>query len=109
MEEEEEKEMEIDDEMDDPEVINPYEIEEGELSPPPDESNTSSDTDPEVETEVEDETEATTIGTITRAPYHSVDTLEDQMRGLMLKDREEKEILKKKLKPSEPRGSPRES
>ncbi|GJR97416.1 hypothetical protein Tco_0269590 [Tanacetum coccineum] len=153
MEEEEEEEMEIDDEMDDPEVINLYEIEEGELPPPPAESDISSNTEPEVEIGVEDETEAATIGTITRAAYHvhpfssntyslaqqmferanteystlkrlskmdqylgeldtdlrsetqeryelkqSVSTLEDQMRGLMLEDRKEKESLKDKLK-----------
>nr|GEY84361.1 hypothetical protein [Tanacetum cinerariifolium] len=179
-EEEKEEEMEIDDEMDDPEVIHLYEIEEGELSPPPTESDISTDTEPEVEAEVEDETEAATIGSIPRAPYHvhpfssnsymesgssrhvlapgpmgkdvdtlhlkvkrlaqqrseranteystlkrlskmdrylgeldtdlrsktqghcelkqSVSTLEDQVRGLMLEDREEKERLKKKLK-----------
>ncbi|GJR50962.1 hypothetical protein Tco_1401483 [Tanacetum coccineum] len=152
MEEDEEEEMEIDDEIDNPEVIYPYEIEEGELPPPPAESDTSSDTEPEVEAEVEDENEAATVGTITRAPYHvqpfsgttyvgsgasrkvfapgpmgkdvntlhhkvkglahqmrsetqeryelksSVSTLEDQMRELMLEDKEEKERLKKKLK-----------
>ncbi|GKA89131.1 putative reverse transcriptase domain-containing protein [Tanacetum coccineum] len=155
MEEEEDpemeaEEMEIEDEMDDPEIINPYEIEEGELPPPPAESDTSSDTEPEVE----DENEDATVGTITRAPYRDVDnlhrkvkglaqqmfertnteystlkrlskmdrylgeldidrrsetqehyelmssvsTLEDQMRELMLEDKEEKESLKNKLK-----------
>nr|GEU80084.1 putative reverse transcriptase domain-containing protein [Tanacetum cinerariifolium] len=141
----EEEEMEIKDEMNDPEIINPYVIEEGELPPPPADSDTSSDSKPEVEAEDEDENEAATIGTITRAPYHvqpflgttyvgsgsshkvfapgpvgkdvnilhrkrrsetrknyelkqSVSTLEDQMRGLMLEDKEEKERLKKKLK-----------
>ncbi|GJS33241.1 hypothetical protein Tco_0531623 [Tanacetum coccineum] len=69
MEEEEEEEMEIDDEMDDPKVINPYEIKEGELPPPPVESDISSDIEPKVEIEVEDETEAATVGTITREPY----------------------------------------
>nr|GEY89539.1 hypothetical protein [Tanacetum cinerariifolium] len=167
LKEEEEEELEIDDEMDDPKVIHPYEIDEGELPPPPAESYISSDTEPEVEAEVEDETEAATVGTITRAPYYvhlfssnsyvgsgssrqviapslmrkdvdtlhrkSVSTLEYQVRGLMLEDREEKERLKKKLKippsvdeerpikangdvttlndaqPSEPRGSARDS
>nr|GEU73728.1 retrotransposable element Tf2 [Tanacetum cinerariifolium] len=181
-EEEEVQEMEIKDEMNDPEIINPYEIEEGELPPPPADSNTSSDSKPEVEAEDEDESEAATVGTGTRAPYHvqlfsgttyvrsgssrkvfasgpigkdvdilhrkvkslaqqmferanteystlkrlsemdrylsgigmerksenqenyklrqSVSTLEDQMRGLMLEDKEEKERWKKKLKVS---------
>nr|GEX84914.1 hypothetical protein [Tanacetum cinerariifolium] len=155
----EEEEMEIEDEMNDPEIINPYEIEEGELPPPPTDSNTSSDSEPEVEAEDEDENEAATVGIITRAPYHVqlflgttyvgngssrkvfapgpmgkdvdicivrlsemdrhlgeigikrrsetrehyelkqiVSTLEDQMRGLILEDKEEKERLKKKLK-----------
>nr|GEY94841.1 putative reverse transcriptase domain, ribonuclease H-like domain, aspartic peptidase domain protein [Tanacetum cinerariifolium] len=70
IEEEEGEEMEIKDEMNDPEIINPYEIEEGELPPPPAESDTSFDTEPEVKVEEEDENEATTTGTITRAPYH---------------------------------------
>nr|GEY49831.1 hypothetical protein [Tanacetum cinerariifolium] len=128
---EEEEEMEINDEMDDPKVINLYEIEEGELPPPPAESDTSSDTEPEVEAEAEAETEAANCwhyhpGTISCTPViglskidqylgelntdwrsktrernelkQSVSTLEDQMRGLMLEDREEKERLKKKLK-----------
>nr|GEV96211.1 putative reverse transcriptase domain-containing protein [Tanacetum cinerariifolium] len=156
----EEEEMEIENEMNDPEIINPYEIEEGEL--PPADSDTSSDSEPEVEAEDEDENEAATVGTITRAPYRvqpfsgttyvgsgssrkvfalgligkdvdilhrklsemdrylggigmerrsetrenyelkqSVSTLEDQMRGLMLEDKEEKERLKKKLKVSQ--------
>nr|GEX88105.1 putative reverse transcriptase domain-containing protein [Tanacetum cinerariifolium] len=56
--------------MNDPEIINPYEIEKGELPPPPAESDTSFDTEPEVKAEEEDENEATTVGTITRAPYH---------------------------------------
>ncbi|GKF61186.1 hypothetical protein Tco_0181240, partial [Tanacetum coccineum] len=47
-----------DDEMDDPEVIHPYEIREGALPPPPAESDSSSD----VETEVD----VATIGTISR-------------------------------------------
>nr|GEX14793.1 hypothetical protein [Tanacetum cinerariifolium] len=179
-EEEKEEKMEIDDELDDPKVINPYEIEEGEFPPLPAKSDISSNTKPEVEVEAEDETEAATVGTINRAPYHvhsfssttymgsgsshwvfapgpmgkdvdtlnhkvkslaqqmferanikystlkrlskmdqylgeldidlrsetwgrrelqqSVCTLEDQMQGLMLEDREEKEILKKKIK-----------
>nr|GEV42378.1 putative reverse transcriptase domain-containing protein [Tanacetum cinerariifolium] len=131
----EEEEMEIEDEMNDPEIINSYEIEEGELPPPPTESNTSFDSKPKVEDEDEDENEAATVGTITRAPYHvqpfsdttyvgsgssrkvfspgpmgkdvdilyrkSVSALEDQMRGLMLGDKEEKEKLKKKLKVSQ--------
>nr|GEX98693.1 hypothetical protein [Tanacetum cinerariifolium] len=133
--EEEEEEMEIEDEMNDPEIINPYEIEEGELSPLPAESDTSSYSEPEVKAEDEDENEAATVGTITSAPYHvqlfsgntyvgsgssrkvfapgpigkdvnilhrkSVSALEDQMRGLMLEDKEEKERLKKKLKVSQ--------
>nr|GEY61004.1 putative reverse transcriptase domain-containing protein [Tanacetum cinerariifolium] len=70
IEEEEGEEMEIKDEMNDPEIINPYEIEEGELPPPPAKSDTSFDTEPEVKAEEEDENEATTVGTITRAPYH---------------------------------------
>nr|GEV19671.1 hypothetical protein [Tanacetum cinerariifolium] len=128
MEEEEEvEEMDIEDEMDDLEIINPYEIEEGKLPPPHVDSNTSSDSEPKVEAEDEDEDEAT-IGTITHAPYstwqdgsifvgismerrretqehhklkQSVSTLEDQMRGLMLEDKEEKESLKKKLRVSQ--------
>nr|GEU32759.1 putative reverse transcriptase domain-containing protein [Tanacetum cinerariifolium] len=149
MEEVEEEEREIVDEMNDPEIINPYEIEEGELPPPPVNSDTSSDSEPEAETEDEDENKAATVGTITRAPYHvqpflsttyvrsgssrkvfargpmgkdvdilhhkvkslaqqmrsetrehyelkqSVSTLEDQMRGLMLEDKEEKESFMK--------------
>nr|GEV96164.1 hypothetical protein [Tanacetum cinerariifolium] len=67
-EEEEEEEMDIEDEMDDPEIIDPYEIEEGGLPPPPADSDTSSDFEPEVEAEDEDGDEAT-VGTITRAPY----------------------------------------
>nr|GEV86101.1 putative reverse transcriptase domain-containing protein [Tanacetum cinerariifolium] len=149
MEEEEEEEMEIKDERNDPEITNPYEIEEGKLPPPPADSNTSSDSKPEVEAEGKDENEVATVGTITRAPYRvqpfsgttyvvsgssrkvfallsemdrylgeigmerrsetrehyelkqSVSMLEDQMRGLMLKDKEEKERLKKKLKVSQ--------
>nr|GEV59219.1 reverse transcriptase domain-containing protein [Tanacetum cinerariifolium] len=72
MEEEEEEgekqEMDIKYEMDDPEIIDPYEIEEGELPPPPADSDTSSDSEPEVKAEYEDEDEAT-VGTITSAPY----------------------------------------
>nr|GEV66889.1 putative reverse transcriptase domain-containing protein [Tanacetum cinerariifolium] len=148
IEEEEEEEMEIDDEMDDPKVIHPYEIEEGELPPPPAELDISYDTKSKVEADVEGETEAATVGTITWAPYYvhlfssnywgvdhlvrflplalwermstlcigeldtdlrsetrgrcelkqSVSTLEDEVRGLMHEDREEKERLKKKLK-----------
>nr|GEV45450.1 putative reverse transcriptase domain-containing protein [Tanacetum cinerariifolium] len=118
MKEEEEEEMEIEDEMNDPEIINPYEIQEGELPPLPADSDTSSNSDPEFEAEDEDENEAATVGTITRTPYHvqpfsgatyvgsgssykSVSTLEDQIRGLMLEDKEEKERLKKKLKVSQ--------
>nr|GEV60330.1 putative reverse transcriptase domain-containing protein [Tanacetum cinerariifolium] len=70
MEEEEEEDMEIEDEMNDPKIINPYEIEEGELPPPPADSKTSSDSEPEVKAEDEDENEAATVGTITRGPYH---------------------------------------
>nr|GEV85386.1 putative reverse transcriptase domain-containing protein [Tanacetum cinerariifolium] len=112
MEEEEEEEMKIKDEMNDPEIINPYKIEEGELPPPPTDSDTSSNSELEAETKDEDENVAATIGTITREISiermretrkhyelkQSVSTLEDQMRGLMLKDKEEKERLKKKLK-----------
>nr|GEV59000.1 putative reverse transcriptase domain-containing protein [Tanacetum cinerariifolium] len=138
----EEEEMEIKDKINYLEIINPYEIEEGELPRPPADSDTSSDSEPEVETEGEDESEAATVGTINSAPYRvqpfsgttyvgsghlvrlsemdryfggismemrsetrehyelkqSVSTLEDQMRGLMLEDKEEKERLKKKLK-----------
>nr|GEV59224.1 reverse transcriptase domain-containing protein [Tanacetum cinerariifolium] len=182
-EEEEEEEMDIKEEMNDPEIINPYEIKEGELPPPPTDSNTSSDSEPEVEAEDENENEAATVGTITRVPYHvkpflgttyvgsrssskvfapvpigkdvdilhrkvkslaqqmfkrantkystlkrlgemvrylggismerrsetrehhelnqSVSTLEDQMQGLMLEDKEEKKRLKKKLRVSQ--------
>nr|GEW84504.1 hypothetical protein [Tanacetum cinerariifolium] len=46
------------------------EIEEGELLPPPADSDTSFDSEPEVEAEYEDENEADTVGTSTRAPYH---------------------------------------
>nr|GEZ88159.1 hypothetical protein [Tanacetum cinerariifolium] len=67
---EEEDEKENNNKMDDPEVINPYEIEEGELPPPPAESDTSSDTELEVEAEAKDETNVATVGTITRSPYH---------------------------------------
>nr|GEU36779.1 putative reverse transcriptase domain-containing protein [Tanacetum cinerariifolium] len=65
----EEEEMEIKDEMNDPEIINPYKIEEGKLPPPPADSDTSSDSEPEVETDAEDENKAVTVGTITRLPY----------------------------------------
>nr|GEX54257.1 hypothetical protein [Tanacetum cinerariifolium] len=181
-EEEEEEEMDIEDEMDDPKIIYPYEIKEGELPPLPADSDTSSDSEPEVEADDEDGDE-TTVGTITRASYsvlpfsgavyvgsgssrkvfspgpignnvdmlqrkvkglaqqmfdranteystlkrlgemdrylsglsterrsevrehyklkQSVSTLEDQMRGLMLEDKEEKERLKKKLRASQ--------
>nr|GEZ65448.1 hypothetical protein [Tanacetum cinerariifolium] len=101
MKEEEGEEMEIEDEMNDPEIINPYEIEEGELPPLPADSDTSFDSEPEVEAEDEDENESAIVGTITREPYHSVSALDDQMRGLMLEDKEEKERLKKKLKASQ--------
>nr|GFB45513.1 hypothetical protein [Tanacetum cinerariifolium] len=73
--------MDIEDEMDDPEIVDPYEIEEGELPPPPADSDTSSDEKPELK--------------------QSVSTLEGQMRGLMLEDKEEKERLKKKLTASQ--------
>nr|GEY02475.1 hypothetical protein [Tanacetum cinerariifolium] len=56
--------------MDDPEIINPYEIKEGELPPPLVDSDTSSGFELEVEAEDEDGSEVSTIGTITRAPYH---------------------------------------
>nr|GEV19076.1 hypothetical protein [Tanacetum cinerariifolium] len=186
MEEEEEEEMEIEDKINDLEIINPYEIEEGELPPLPADSDTSSGSESKVKAEDKDENEATTVGTITRAPYRiqpfsgttnvgsgssrkvfapgpigkdvdilhrkvkslaqkmferanteystlkrlsemdrylggigmerrsetrehhelkqSVSTLEDQMRGLMLEDKEEKERLKKKLKSSKCKG-----
>nr|GEY60245.1 hypothetical protein [Tanacetum cinerariifolium] len=152
-EEEEEEEMDIEEEMDDPKIINPYEIKEGELPPPPADSNTSSDSEPEVEAEDENENEAATVGTITHdvdilhrkvkslaqqmferanTEYstlkrlgemdrylggismerrsetrenhelkQSVSTLEDQMQGLMLEDKEEKKRLKKKLRVSQ--------
>nr|GEY06822.1 hypothetical protein [Tanacetum cinerariifolium] len=67
-EEEEEEEMDIEDEMDDLEIIDPYEIKEGELPHPLADSDTSSDFKPEVKAEDEDEDEAT-VGTITHAPY----------------------------------------
>nr|GFA30439.1 hypothetical protein [Tanacetum cinerariifolium] len=67
-EEEEEEEMDIEDEMDDPKIIYPYEIKEGELPSLPADSDTSSDSEPEVEAEDEDGDEAT-VGTITRASY----------------------------------------
>nr|GFB81935.1 hypothetical protein [Tanacetum cinerariifolium] len=67
-EEEEEEEMDIEDEIDDVEIIYPYEIEEGELPPSTANSDTSSDSEPEVEAQDEDGDEAT-VGTITRAPY----------------------------------------
>nr|GEY06093.1 hypothetical protein [Tanacetum cinerariifolium] len=98
-EEEEEEEMDIEDEMDDSEIIDPYEIEECELPPPPADSDTSSESEPEVEAEDEDGDEAT-VGTITRALY-SVPPFSGQMRGLMLEDKEEKERLKKKLRVSQ--------
>nr|GEW36036.1 putative reverse transcriptase domain, ribonuclease H-like domain, aspartic peptidase domain protein [Tanacetum cinerariifolium] len=75
MEKEEEEEMKINDEKDVPEVINPYEIEEGKLPPPPVESDTSSDTEPKVEAEAEDETKAATVSTITPAPYHIISSV----------------------------------
>nr|GFA14338.1 putative reverse transcriptase domain-containing protein [Tanacetum cinerariifolium] len=174
--------MDIEDEMDNPEIIYPYEIEKGELPPPLADSDTSSESEPEVEAEDEDGDEAT-VGTITQASYsvppfsctiyvgsgssckvfapgpignnvdmlhrkvnglaqqmfdrantkystlkrlgemdrylsgigperrsearkhyklkQSVSTLEDQMRGLMLEDKDEKERLKKKLRVSQ--------
>nr|GEZ77871.1 reverse transcriptase domain-containing protein [Tanacetum cinerariifolium] len=55
--------------MNDPEIINPYEIGEGELPPPSADLNISSDFEPEVEAEDEDKNKAATIGTITHAPY----------------------------------------
>nr|GEW03814.1 hypothetical protein [Tanacetum cinerariifolium] len=67
-EEEEEEEMDIADEMDDPEITDPYKIEEGELLPPPADSNTSSDSEHKVGAKYEDGDKAT-VGTITRAPY----------------------------------------
>nr|GEZ69428.1 hypothetical protein [Tanacetum cinerariifolium] len=60
--------MDIEDEMDDLEIIYPYEIEEGKLPSPPADSDTSSDSEPEVEAENEDGDKAT-VGTITRASY----------------------------------------
>nr|GEX30900.1 hypothetical protein [Tanacetum cinerariifolium] len=83
MEEGEEEEMEIEDEMNDLEIINPYEIDEmdrylGGIG-------------------IERRSE-------TREHYElkqSVSTLEGQMRRLMLEDKEEKERLKKKLKVSQ--------
>nr|GFC08976.1 hypothetical protein [Tanacetum cinerariifolium] len=66
----EEEEMVLEDEMDDPEIIYPYEIEEDELPPPPANSDTSSNSEPEVEAEDKDEDEdEVTVGTITRASY----------------------------------------
>nr|GFD58094.1 hypothetical protein [Tanacetum cinerariifolium] len=60
----------LEDEMDDPEIIYPYEIEEDELPPPLENSDTSSDSEPEVEAQDEDEDEdEATVGTITRASY----------------------------------------
>nr|GEX39570.1 putative reverse transcriptase domain-containing protein [Tanacetum cinerariifolium] len=59
------EEMEIEDEMNDPKIINPYEIDKGELPPPPTDSDTSSDSKPEVEAKDEDDSEAVTVGTIT--------------------------------------------
>nr|GEW96182.1 hypothetical protein [Tanacetum cinerariifolium] len=83
MKEEEEEEMKIEDEMNDPEIINTYEIEEGELPPPIADSDTSSDSEPEVEDEDEDESEAATVGTITRKDvdilYRKVKSLAQQM------------------------------
>nr|GEY97286.1 hypothetical protein [Tanacetum cinerariifolium] len=97
----------------------------GELPPPPAASDTSSDSEPEVEAEDEDGDEATMfdranteystlkrLGEMDRylcgisterrneaREHHklkqSVSTLEGQMRGLMLEDKEEKERLKK--------------
>nr|GFC73365.1 hypothetical protein [Tanacetum cinerariifolium] len=52
----------------DPKIIYPYEIEEGELPPPPADSGTSSNSDPKVEAEDEDGDEAT-VGTITQTSY----------------------------------------
>nr|GFC10219.1 hypothetical protein [Tanacetum cinerariifolium] len=62
--------MDLEDEMDDPEIIYPYEIEEDELPPPPAISDTSSDSELKVEAEDEDEDEdEATVGTVTRASY----------------------------------------
>nr|GEV61790.1 putative reverse transcriptase domain-containing protein [Tanacetum cinerariifolium] len=124
----EEEEMEIENKMNDLEIINPYAIEEGELPPPPTNSDTSSDSEPRlrrllllaplpvhlivyicsqvppmwgvdhlVRINMERRSE-------TREHHdlkQSVSTLEDQMRGLMLEDKEEKEGLKKSLKVSQ--------
>nr|GFC44231.1 hypothetical protein [Tanacetum cinerariifolium] len=57
----EDEEMEIEDEMNDPKIINPYQIEEGELPPLPTDLDTSFDSEPEVEAEDEDENEAATV------------------------------------------------
>nr|GEY08059.1 hypothetical protein [Tanacetum cinerariifolium] len=128
-EEEEEEEMDIEDEMDDLEIINPYKIEDGELPPPRADSDSSSDSEPEVEAETRTKMRLLLLAPLpvhlivynrsqvppmwgvdhlrrseTREHHElnqSVSTLEDQMRGLMLEDKEEKERLKKKLRVSQ--------
>nr|GEW00034.1 hypothetical protein [Tanacetum cinerariifolium] len=84
-EEEEEEEMDIEDEMDDPEIINPYEIELGEMD------RYFGAIGMERRSETREHREL----------KQSMSTLEDQMRGLMLEDKEEKERLKKKLRASQ--------
>nr|GEW75431.1 ribonuclease H-like domain-containing protein [Tanacetum cinerariifolium] len=98
-EEEEEEEMDIEDEMDDLEIIYPHEIEEGELLPPPADSDTSFYSEPEVPSMWEadrlvrlGEMDRYLSGLSTkrrsevREHYklkQSVSTLENQMRGTM--------------------------
>nr|GEU80970.1 hypothetical protein [Tanacetum cinerariifolium] len=110
MEEEEEDEMEIEEEMNDHEIINPYKIEEGTtyvgsgsslkvFAPGP----MGKDVDifhHKVKSLAQQmfERANTEYSTLKRL---KVSTLEDQMRGLMLEDKEEKQRLKKKLKVSQ--------
>nr|GEU64088.1 putative reverse transcriptase domain-containing protein [Tanacetum cinerariifolium] len=102
--EEEEEEMDIEDEMDDPKIINPYEIKEGELPPPPADLDTSSDSVLRLKTKMKMRLLPIERRSETREHHElkqSVSTLEVQMRGLMLEDKEEKERLKKKLRVSQ--------
>nr|GFD31412.1 hypothetical protein [Tanacetum cinerariifolium] len=97
------------DEMDDLEIIYPYEIEEDELPPLLANSDTSSDFEPEAKAKDEDEDEAT-VGTITQASY-SIPPFSGtayvgtgsshKMRGLMLEDKKERKRLQKKLRASQ--------
>nr|GFA35753.1 hypothetical protein [Tanacetum cinerariifolium] len=112
MEEVKEEEMEIKDEMNDPEIISPYEIEEGKL--PPENKAATVGTITRAPYHVQPFSGTTYVGSGSSrkvfAPgpmgkdvniLHQRECVEDQMRGLMLEDKEEKERLKKKLKVSQ--------